>query len=143
MTARSGMNGTARLTWLRVALTLLAVEALFVGLPAAFVPRRFYDDFPFLASWVDRLPPYNHHLVTDVGESYLAFALLFAWAAVRPSRALVVPLCSAWALAAALHFLFHVTHLGGFPTADAIAQTASLALVLLLPFAALAALRRA
>jgi hypothetical protein len=137
------VTAPARLTGLRMALALLSLSALAVGLPAAVVPRRFYDDFPFVASWVDRLPPYNQHLVMDVGAFYLAFALLFAWAAVRPSRALVVPLCAAWALAAAVHLGFHVTHLGGFPTADAIAQTASLALVLLLPFAALAALRRA
>jgi hypothetical protein len=137
------MNGTERRTGLRIALVLLSASALAVGLPAAVVPRRFYDDFPFLASWVDRLPPYNQHLVSDVGGFYLAFALLFAWAAVRPNRALVVPLCAAWALAAALHFVFHVTHLGGFPTADAIVQTISLAVVLLLPFAALAALRGA
>ena len=141
--ARSGTTDEARLTGLRTALVLLSVYGLAVGLPAAVVPRRFYDDFPFVASWVDRLPPYNQHLVSDVGGFYLGFALLFAWAAVRPSRALVVPLCTAWALAAALHFGFHVTHLGGFPTADAIAQTISLAVVLLLPFAALATLRGA
>lgn len=127
---------------LRVALGLLALSAAYVGVPAAFVPRRFYTDFPFAASWVDLLPPYNQHLVADVGGFYLAFAVLFAWAAARPSRELVIPLCAAWAIAAALHLLFHVTHLEGFGTADAIAQTASLALVLLLPFAALAALRQ-
>jgi hypothetical protein len=130
------------MTGLRVALGLLALNAAAVGVPAAFVPRRFYDDFPFLASWVDLLPPYNAHLVTDVGEFYLAFAILFAWAAARPARELVIPLCVAWAVAAALHLRFHVTHLGGFGTADAIAQTASLALVVVLPFAALLALRQ-
>jgi hypothetical protein len=129
-------------TGLRIALGLLALSAASVGVPAAFLPRRFYDDFPFLASWVDRLPPYNAHLVTDVGAFYLAFAVLFGWAAVRPSRQLVIPLCVAWAVAAALHLRFHVAHLDGFGTADAIGQTASLALVLLLPFAALALLRQ-
>jgi hypothetical protein len=131
------------MTGLRVALGLLAVYAAFVGVPATLAPRGFYDDFPFFASWVDLLPPYNQHLITDVGGSYLAFALLFAWAAARPSRELVIPVCSAWALAAALHWVYHVTHLGGFGTADAIAQTAGLAAVLLLPFLALAALRQA
>jgi hypothetical protein len=129
-------------TGLRVALGLLALSAAAVGVPAAFVPHRFYADFPFLASWVDLLPPYNKHLITDVGEFYLAFAVLFTWAAFRPSRALVIPVCVAWAVAAALHLRFHVTHLGGFSTADAIAETVSLAVVLLLPFAALAALRQ-
>jgi hypothetical protein len=127
---------------LRAVLGILAVSSAATGLPAALTPRRFYDDFPFVASWVDRLPPYNEHLVTDVGAFYLAFAVLFAWAAARPRRELVVPLCAAWALAAALHLRFHVAHLGVLGTADAIAQTAGLVLVLLLPLAAIAALRR-
>jgi hypothetical protein len=122
----------------RAALALLAVSAAATGLPAALVPRRFYDGFPFVASWVDRLPPYNEHLVTDVGGFYLAFAVLFAWAALRPHRALVVPLCVAWSVAAAIHLAFHVTHLDGFGAADAIGQTAGLVLVLALPLAALA-----
>jgi hypothetical protein len=129
------------MTGVRVAMGLLALSAAVTGLPAAVVPRTFYDDFPFVASWVDKLPPYNAHLVTDVGGFYLAFALLFAWAAWRPGRALVVPLCWAWALAAALHLLFHVTHLDGMGTVDAIAEIGGLAAVLALPFAALAALR--
>jgi hypothetical protein len=122
----------------RAALALLAVSAAATGLPAALAPRRFYDGFPFVASWVDRLPPYNEHLVTDVGGFYLAFAVLFAWAAVRPHRALVVPLCVAWSVAAAIHLAFHVTHLHGFGTADAVVQTAGLVLVLAIPLAALA-----
>jgi hypothetical protein len=122
----------------RAVLALLAVSAAATGLPAALVPRRFYDGFPFVASWVDRLPPYNEHLVTDVGGFYLAFAVLFAWAALRPHRALVVPLCVAWSVAAAIHLAFHVTHLDGFGAADAIGQTAGLVLVLALPLAALA-----
>jgi len=126
----------------RVAMALLAVSAAAVGLPATLAPRAFYDDFPFVASWVDRLPPYNQHLVTDVGGFYLAFALLFAWAAVRPARALVVPLSVAWSLAAAVHLLFHVTHLNGYPAADAVAQTAGLAFVLVLPLAVVALVRR-
>jgi hypothetical protein len=128
-------------TGLRLALGLLALSAASIGLPAAFAPRGFYDDFPFFASWVDKLPPYNAHLVTDAGGFYLAFTVLFAWAAVRPSRQLVVPVCVAWALAAALHLAFHATHLSGFSTADAAAELAGLAAVLALPFAALAALR--
>jgi hypothetical protein len=127
---------------LRLALGLQALLAAGTGLPAALLPRRFYDDFPFVASWVDRLPPYNAHLVTDVGGLYLGFAVLFAWATVRPHRALVVPLCLAWSLAAALHLAFHLAHLGGWGAADAVAQTAGLVVVLGLPLAVLAVLAR-
>src|SRR6266536_3870924 len=111
---------------LRVSLWTLAVATALTGLPAALTPRAFYDSFPLGLSWVDELPPYNQHLVTDVGGFYLAFAALFAWAAVTLQRALILPLVTAWSLAATLHFVFHVTHLNGFDVADAVGQTAAL-----------------
>ncbi|MDA0164347.1 hypothetical protein OM076_29020 [Solirubrobacter ginsenosidimutans] len=123
----------------RAALWILAAEAAVVAVPALLAPRYFYDSFPFGASWVDRLPPFNRHLVSDVGGFYLAFALLFAWAAVTLRRALIVPLCSAWGIAALVHFIYHVTHLDGWDAGDAIAQTVSLAIVLALPAVAIAA----
>lgn len=126
----------------RIALWCLTVSAAAVGLPATIAPRSFYDGWPFGRGWVELLPPYNQHLIGDVGGFYLAFALLFAWAAVTLRRELVVPLCVAWSLAALLHFIFHVTHLDGFTTGDAVAQTGGLALVLILPSIAVAALPR-
>ncbi len=126
-----------------VALATLAAGALVVGIPATVAPRAFFDGFPFLRHWVDLLPPYNAHLVTDVGGLQLAFGLLFAWAAWRPHPALVVPLCLVWALSQALHSAFHLAHLGGFGVGDAIAQTAALAVVTLLPLLPVALCARA
>jgi hypothetical protein len=117
----------------RLALVLLAIAALSVGLPAALAPHTFYSDFPFLAHWVDRIPPYNEHLVTDVGGLYLGFTVLFGWAAWTLQPTLVRAACSAWLLVAALHLGFHVTHLDDFGTADAIAELSSLALLLIPP----------
>ena len=62
----------------RVCLAFLAISALMVGVLAAFTPETFYSDYPFVASWVHLLPPYNEHLIRDVGGLYLAFGLLFA-----------------------------------------------------------------
>src|ERR1700709_694357 len=104
----------------RAALGFLFVSAAVIGLTAAVLPRPFYDDFPFLAHWVDLLPPYNEHLVTDVGGLYLGFAVLFAWAAWTLERTLVRAVCVAWLLTAALHLGFHAEHLAGFSTADAV-----------------------
>jgi hypothetical protein len=126
----------------RVALWCLAVSAAVVGAPATVAPRSFYSGWPFGRGWVEHLPPFNRHLVTDVGGFYLAFALLFAWAAVTLRRELVVPVCVAWSAAALLHFVFHASHLHGFATGDAIAELAGLALVLTLPSIAVAALPR-
>ena len=124
-----------------MALGLLFATALLIGLTATVLPETFYEDFPFLASWVSLLPPYNEHLVTDVGGLYLGFAVLFGWAAWTLERALIRPLCLAWLLAAGLHLLFHAGHLDGFSTADAIAELASLSLLVGAPLVALWASR--
>lgn len=114
----------------RLALALLFFSALSIGLTATGSPRTFYDDFPFLTHWVELLPPFNEHLITDVGGLYLGFAVLFGWAAWRFERPLVRPLCVAWLLTAGLHLIFHAGHLEGFGTADAVAEIASLTLLL-------------
>ena len=102
----------------KAALGFLFLTALTIGLTAAVLPRTFYDDFPFLAHWVELLPPYNEHLVTDVGGLYLGFAVLFAWAARTLDRTLSRAACVAWLLTAGLHLIFHATHLAGFGTSD-------------------------
>jgi hypothetical protein len=117
----------------RAALGFLFVSALAIGLSAAVVPRTFYDDFPFVAHWVELLPPYNEHLVTDVGGLYLGFAVLFGWAAWTLDRTLVRAVSVAWLLTASIHLLFHAGHLAHFGTADAIAEIATLALLLVPP----------
>ena len=114
----------------RVALGFLFLSAVTIGVVATLFPREFYDDFPFVSHWVDLLPPYNEHLVTDVGGLYLGFAVLLAWAARTLDRTLVQAVCAAWLLTAAIHLFFHVTHLDNFDTGDAIAEIASLALLL-------------
>jgi hypothetical protein len=121
----------------RLALGLLFVSALLIGLTATVFPRGFYEDFPFVANWVNLLPPYNEHLVTDVGGLYLGFAVLFAWAARTLERTLIRAACWAWLLTAGLHLIFHIGHLEGFSTVDAIGQLASLSLLVGTPAAAL------
>jgi hypothetical protein len=117
----------------RGALIVLLIAALSIGLTATIVPRTFYEDFPFLASWVELLPPYNEHLVTDVGGLYLGFAVMFGCAAWTLDRTLVQAVSVAWLLSAGIHLLFHAGHLENFSTGDAIAEIASLALLLAPP----------
>lgn len=131
-------DGPAHASIARIALAFVAVENAVVAIPAIVAPHAFYDDFPFGASWVSMLPPFNQHLISDVGGFYLAFTLLLAWAAITLRRELVVPLGAAWAPAAVIHFVYHVAHLDGWDAADAIAQTVSLALVIALPLIAIA-----
>jgi hypothetical protein len=121
----------------RIALWVLFASALSVGAVAAAAPHTFYADFPFFAHWVEMLPPYNRHLVTDVGGLYLGFAVLFAWAAITLEATLVRAVSTAWLLAATLHLLFHATHLDGFGAADAVGEIASLAFLLVPPLVAI------
>jgi hypothetical protein len=89
---------------------------------------------------VDRLGTYNEHLTTDVGAFYLAFSVLFGWAAARESRDAGFAACMAWTTFSLPHLAYHVTHLGTFPAADAVAQTGSLVLLTLVPLALIYAL---
>lgn len=125
----------------RAALVVLLLSTASIGLTAVVAPQTFYDDFPFLTHWVDLLPPYNKHLVTDVGGFYLGFAILFAWAAWKLQCDLVRATCVAWLVVAALHLVFHATHLEGFSTADAVGELTSLAFLLAPPVVALWAAR--
>ena len=128
---------------MRALLAALAVTAALPGAWATLAPRSFYDDFPGGGRhWVAELPAYSQHLVTDVGAFYLGFALLLAWAAWRPSRELVVPVCTAFALFSALHLAWHSAHLDGFAAVDAVLQTGSLAAVLVASLGAVVLARR-
>ncbi|HEY1853335.1 MAG TPA: hypothetical protein VGG40_01995 [Solirubrobacterales bacterium] len=127
-----GRRGVAR-----AMLGLLCGYALVLGALAAFAPRTFYDDFPFFSHWVEMLPPYNEHLVTDVGGLYLALAVILGWAAWSLERTLVRAACAGFLLAAVLHLIFHASHLEGFGTADGVAEMAALAALLVPPVVAL------
>jgi len=121
---------------------VLALSSLAIALPAAFAPETFYTDFPFYTALVKLLPPYNEHLITDIGGLYLGFGLMFIWAMIKPSKELVVPLCWGWIAAQALHFAFHVSHLTGFTTTEAVGQQIGLALYIAVALVPIAMLRR-
>ncbi len=127
---------------LRLTLAVLAVSAAVPGLQATIAPESFFDGFPLGRAWVGTLPPYNEHLVHDVGNYKTAFALLFAWAAWQPARALVVPVSAAWTVAATLHLAYHVHHLDGLGGGDAVALTTTLVAAVVLPVLAIVMVRR-
>lgn len=99
-------------SWLRIGLLLLAAAPIAVGTWALFIPRSFYDDFPVTGRhWVSSLPPYNEHLVRDVGALNLALGVLLATAAILLGRRLVRASLIAWLVYAVPHFAFHLTEL--------------------------------
>ena len=114
---------TAR-TLLRVGLLVLATIQAVVGVWALAAPQAFYDGFPLPGRrWVALLPPYNEHLVRDVGGLNLALAFVLGAAAVTVDRRMVRVALLALAVFAVPHTAFHAGHLSGFPPADAVAQT--------------------
>jgi len=127
----------------RAALLILCGYCLFIGFVAVAAPHTFYSDFPFLAHWVDKLPPYNAHLITDVGGLYIGFAVVIGLAAWRLERGLVIAACAGFLTVSVPHLLFHATHLDGFGALDGTAEMLALASLLLPPAVALWASRPA
>ncbi len=123
---------------IRAGLIFLAVSQGAAGLVQLFAPKFFYDDFPTSATpWVSLLPPYNEHLMRDVGALTLAYVLVLTAAAIWPEPKLVRVALAANLVFTVPHFVFHATHLDHYPTGSAVAQTALLAVAVLLPAALL------
>jgi heme/copper-type cytochrome/quinol oxidase subunit 4 len=134
MTASETAAGAGRTTSVvvRAGLGILAVFQAIIGVWALFAPTSFYSSFPLPGHpWVSLLPPYNEHLVGDVGELSLALTVVLAAAAVIGQRLLSAVAVAAIAVYAVPHAIFHFLHLEGFPTSDAIAQTIGIAFQLL------------
>jgi len=120
--------------WLRAGLTFLAVTQGAAGAVQLLFPELFYRDFPIQThAWVAMLPPYNEHLMRDVGAGTLAYTLVLAVATITMERHMVRAALAANLAFSLPHFLFHAVHLGGMPLVDAITQTATLALAVVLP----------
>ena len=120
--------------WLRAGLLVLALAAAVVGFWALLAPQSFYDDFPGGGrTWVSALPPYNDHLIRDVGGLNLGLAAVLTWAAVTLERHLVLAALVAALIYALPHFIFHGANLENLSTGDRVGQTVSLALALVLP----------
>lgn len=101
----------------------LAGSQALVGVWALLAPGSFYRSFPAAGHpWVALLPPYNEHLVRDVGALSLSIAVLLTVAAVVQTLSLIRVAVTAYAVYAIPHTVFHGLHLEGFPDIDAVAQ---------------------
>lgn len=112
------MSGT------RIGLAVLAVSSGVVGVWALAFPREFFDSFPGIGiGWVTVLPPFNEHLVRDVGALNLGLAVLLAASARSAAPALVAVATASWLTANVPHTIFHVRNLEAFAPPEALAQT--------------------
>jgi hypothetical protein len=117
---------------------LLGALHLSWGVPATLAPRWFYDTFPGLGyAWTAAYPPYNAHLITDLGATFTTLGvllLLAAWLADRKVTAVV--LCGVLVFSS-LHLAFHLRDHGSLTGADLVASLTALALGVAAPAALL------
>jgi alkylhydroperoxidase family enzyme len=113
---------------IRFLLLALGIPQALIGLWALLAPQSFYDDFPAgTDGWVNVLGPFDEHLVTDVGSLFVGLGVLLAIAAFSLRRGLVMAAAISWLIFSVPHFLWHVFNLEPYETADAIANTLTLA----------------
>jgi hypothetical protein len=122
----------------RILLATLCLLGGVVGVWAMLLPESFYSDFPGFGfgAWVSEDGAFNEHLIRDVGELNLALAGAGAVAilARTPATATIAARVVAvgWLVYSIPHLLYHLEHLGGMPTMDAIGEPISLSLSILL-----------
>lgn len=117
---------------LRLGLLFLAATALYPGVWALVWPQSFSSDFPGLGlAWLKDLPPYNEHLVREVGAFYLAFGVLLSGAAWIMDRRLTQLVLAAWLVFAIPHLWSHISDGGEITEIAGIGLTVVIALILL------------
>jgi len=117
----------------RYGLLAIAFAQLGVTAQALFAPRSFYEDFPLGRGWVEAYPAYNEHLIYDYGAYTLGALLALVIAAVWLDRRVVQVAIATWLVGATIHFVYHLTTIERFGTADAAANLVALLIYIVLP----------
>jgi hypothetical protein len=124
--------------WVRIGMALLAVLHGWWGLWALIDPQHFFNTFPGAGRrWTAAYPPYNEHLVVDLGATFVTLAFLLAAGAASRSRGVRTVALLTVTLFGALHLGFHSLDHGLLARADLAASLAALALGVLVPVALL------
>ena len=132
-------SGLSRSGLLRSGLAVLAALNLWWGAWARLAPRHFFDTFPGWGQrWTAAYAPYNEHLVTDLGSTFLTLGFLLVVAAALDDRPLRRTVLSGVLLFGALHLAFHATDRGSLGGAEYGASLVTLAGGVVLPAALLA-----
>jgi hypothetical protein len=118
----------------RPGMAVLAAINAWWGAWARFAPRHFFDTFPgFGHHWTAAYPPYNEHLVTDLGSTFLALAFLLGVGAAVRNRTVRWVVLAGVGLFNLLHLSYHAVHLGGLSGVDVAASLTTLALGVVAP----------
>ena len=72
-------------------------------------PRWFFDTFPgFGLGWTAAYPPYNAHLMTDVGAAFTTIGVLLLIAAWLDDRRVTAVVLVGLLIFLTLHLVFHL-----------------------------------
>jgi hypothetical protein len=106
---------------------------------AWFAPRSFFAGFPgFGHRWTAAYPPYNEHLVTDLGATFLTLSFLLVIAAALGDRRVALVVLAGVLLFDALHLAYHAGASGQLGPHDYLASIVALTLGVLVPVGLLA-----
>jgi hypothetical protein len=123
---------------LRAGLALLGVLHLSWGVAATAAPRWFFDTFPGAGQrWTAAYPPYNEHLMTDVGAAFATLGFLLLVAAVLADRRVTAVVLLGVIVFSGLHLAFHAAHRGELTGSGFSLSLASLVAGVLAPAALL------
>jgi len=122
----------------RVGMAGLGAINTWWGIWARVWPEHFFTHFPGLGhQWTAAYPPYNEHLVTDLGATFLTLAFLLLAAAAVDNRAVRTLALLGVGVFSALHLSFHATQHGSMPGADYAESVVALVLGVVVPVALL------
>jgi hypothetical protein len=118
---------------LRLGLVILGLPQLAIGVWALISPHGWFVTFPGDGHhWLPAYGPYNSHLATDVGASFLALGVVLVLAAVWLGRRLVQAALIGYLAYEVPHFVYHLANDHRLPGSDHATSDISLGLSVLL-----------
>jgi hypothetical protein len=127
----------------RVGLAGLGAVELAWGGWAYAAPARFFAAFPgFGHRWTAAYPPFNEHLIADLGATFLTLGALLVLAAMLDDARFTTAALAGSMLFNTLHLAFHATHRGTMTGADYPVSLLALLFGVLAPAALLALVPR-
>lgn len=128
---------------MRWTLATLGVFHIGWGVPAVLAPRWFYARFPgFGQQWTAAYPPYNEHLMTDVGAAFTTLGVILLLAAWFMDRKVTDVVLTGVLVFSTVHLVYHVTHRGALTGPSVALSLASLVVGVLAPLSLLVLNRR-
>jgi hypothetical protein len=118
----------------RIGFGLLALLYLAWGAWAVVAPAHFFRTFPGPGlHWTSAYPPYNQHLIFDLGATQLTLGALLLAATIVDTRPVSWLAALGAGLFGGLHFGYHALHAGMMGGADRVLSILSLIGGALLP----------